>query len=367
MLGPNKRQTFTTDEGFDTQKAEFGRQVKAAREAANLRQTQLAELLNYDRSTISNLETGNQVSRPVYERARQHFPELPTIDHFERAGNRTSGRSAATSSVWHRLRGARSGDAWVEIAHERVLDPLVLASARPWQTIWDMTYRVRLVPEVAITFNDGQRSVNRISVDSKSRRWLAYPDTPERHYWLTLAENQSAYEGEFHDAGCLGREFLPIAGLSGEAWQEAVMEMCGANLRVSGMDVELEFAVDPASPGMVMYRTVEPISAAPEWQDVHIRFDYVEQSFQRNFSVTFASYYCLGTTDISLELDDFRREWNLGCEEFVATSLDARATRVRPRSTDRSKLVSFEMGPNSFLWPGSGIRFHWHRLADESR
>lgn len=242
---------------------------------------------------------------------------------------------------------------------ELAIDPLRRATREPWLWLEGMDYQVDVeLPK------DGSPRWAMVEVLNTSRRVLRSPEPEPRkgQWWVSIGATEDAYMREFGFGGCLAREFAPLADLVGEEWQETMVNESAARLTIDGTPVELSPVLDPDRPDIVRWTTPPEFMPSDERALVEVEFSYPIDPDWSSFTVTFHSYYCLGSTRIRMNLHAPVTAYRLDTNVFYGRSLESRDPQVRNlrRSTDLQTSM-FTTGEKSLLWPGSGVAFGWHR------
>jgi hypothetical protein len=288
------------------------------------------------------------------------LPELPsnlwTID-VEKVRNLIPG--AQRTSLARSLIEAESEDQrWNELVWLKALDPLLEASRKPWQYVRDMDYDVSVHLGRTLQLGDERIPVHSVSVDHKSSRVLARPGIDA--VWLSIARTGSALQSEFGEAACLAREIVPLGTLTGQAWQNATVAACHAELYVDGDRVELIHEVTPERPDLVRWRTPVEFELPTERVRVRVQFDFHLDPSVDTFPVIFSGYYCAGTTDIALRLYDENSPSELECDYYVGRALDESGHQgISQYNNGVYRQFAFSTGRDGILWPGSGVMFRW--------
>lgn len=251
---------------------------------------------------------------------------------------------------------------WNDVVWHQAVRPLLAASRDPSRYVRHMDYDVSVHLARQVEVAGRSLRCHLVSVDSKSTRVLG-AEAHASGLWLSVARTEPALAGEFGRPGCLGREIVALDGLSGEAWQQAVSELCSVRLFVGGEAVPLEVEATPEQPDLVRWRTSPDHEPPSTWTTVQIMFDFVMSDSVDTFPVIFSGYYCAGTTDLSLRLYDQEQPSSLTCDDFFGRALsEAGPIACVERSNEVFKQRSFTTGSDSILWPGSGVLFRWSPL-----
>lgn len=237
------------------------------------------------------------------------------------------------------------------------INPLHRLIDEPWLWLENMDYRVdvHLAP-----LGSGDRRT-RVEVSNTSRRVLSNSTATDGGFWVSFAANEAAYQREFGpDAtGCLAREIVPLPSPPGSDWREAIQRDCSAHLVVDGSPVQLAPSSIDGQPDVVRWRTPSGFVPPTERVLVEVEFHYPMDQDRKRFTVTFLSYYCLGSTRIRLTLFAPSEEYELTTDVFYGRALDTPAPEPELRTSADRQLSTFTTGSRSLLWPGSGVHFGW--------
>ncbi len=289
------------------------------------------------------------------------LPELPTnLWSIDATRVRALVPERQRARLARALIEAESDDTrWNDLIWNHALHPLLAASARPWQYLWDMDYDVSVHLAQKIEIAGAVRTIDAVSVQQKSIRTLARPGVDR--LWISLARTPVALRDEFSAPGCLGRELVELGeDVSVEAWQAAVIEHCSVSMTIDGETIALEPQAEKESPALLRWMT-PPGYRVPSGQvRVRLAYDFYSDPEAREFGVFFSSYYVGGATDITLRLHDGEERTEVSAEFFAAHALGDTA---RPTATHTAtpvvQQVAYTTGRDSLLWPGSGVVFRW--------
>lgn len=286
------------------------------------------------------------------------LPELPsalwTMD-VERVRNLVP-QGQRDSLAKALIRAESYDDDWNTLVWEQALQPLFRASREPWRYVRDLDY------DIAVHLNTETEVAGRVirghtvAADLKAYRVLARDGVQQVH--VAMARTPEALAEEFQHPTCIGRELTPLDGLDGAEWQQAVCELCSVTLSIDGVPVDLE--PDYSLTDLVRFRTKPGFDLPSGWVKVQINYDTLMQLEESQFPVLFSSYYCSGTTDITMRLYDEDQPSDLAYEMFIGRALEE-APIPKPRIVRHGpyQRVAFSTGRDSILWPGSGVRFSW--------
>jgi hypothetical protein len=250
---------------------------------------------------------------------------------------------------------------WANLIWYQSLQPLMVVSEAPWLRIWDMDYDidVRLDKAAGTTDLSDLHPVTSVSVDSKSTRILPpLSKVPGGRYWLSMARTEASVKHEYDQLGCLGRELTPMSEVASEAWYEIVRSRCSASLLLEGELIEL--TPEPVEELPDIVRWYAPSSFVPPSEHVRVRlmFDFIMEATRRSFEVSFRSYYCAGSTAITMKM--YGCPDPLECQEFFARALtDNTGHGISLTKHDSFEQAVFSTGRNSIVWPESGVLFRW--------
>lgn len=256
---------------------------------------------------------------------------------------------------------------WSDLVWRRAVHPLLEASRSPWLCISDMDYGIHIRPGNAIALPDcgGHRAVTSVSIDSKSTRVLPPPSKTDGRYWVTMARTESSFQHEYTQIGCLARELLPMAGMDSTSWRRMIGLMCSARMMIDGEVIELRPEPVEELPDVVRWYVASALDLPRDRVPVRIMFDFVMEAQTQSFTVSFLSYYCVGSTAITMKLDGPAAA-EVTCDPFFGRALSEnignRVTRTRHTLFEEAV---FSTGRDSILLPGSGVHFCWAQLRKE--
>ncbi|MFI5694833.1 hypothetical protein ACIA58_23460 [Kribbella sp. NPDC051586] len=251
---------------------------------------------------------------------------------------------------------ARSDLLW-----RKVVDPLLEASRSPWECIGDMDYDIHIHPNCLVELPEDAQQVlvTSVSIDSKSLRVLPPMSKTGGRYWVTMARTASSFQHEYTQMGCLARELLPMAGLDSASWRRLIGQLCSARMMINGEVIDLFPESVDELPDVVRWYAASAFDQPSERVQVRIMFDFVMEALAQSFIVSFLSYYCIGSTAITMKLYGSPGA-ELTCDAFFGRALSGRlgngVTRTRKALFDEAV---FSTGPDSILLPGSGVHFCW--------
>lgn len=289
------------------------------------------------------------------------LPELPTnLWSIDATRVRALVPERQRAHLAQALIEAESDDTrWNELIWNHAMQPLLSASARPWQYLWDMDYDVSVHLSQSIEIAGIDRTLDAVSVQQKSIRTLARPGVDR--LWISLARTPAALRDEFSAPGCLGRELVDIGDdLSGEAWQSAVKQHCSVSMTINGETIALEPQAESESPALLRWMTPPGYRIPAGQVRVRLAYDFYSDPEIREFGVFFSSYYVGGATDITLRLHDSEDRSEVSAEHFAAHALgDSTRPTATYSATPVVQQVAYSTGRDSLLWPGSGVIFRW--------
>lgn len=263
------------------------------------------------------------------------------------------------------IRAESDNERWNELVWTKALSPLLQASREPWRYVLDMNYQVAIHPRRSLVLGTTPVAVHTVQSEQRSSRVLINTSSPIH---LSIARTSMALNSEFDFRGCIARELVPLGGLIGAAWQEAIQQVCEVELSVDGVDIDLKVDAGPEAPDVVRWLTPSDWEPPESWARVVIRFHFHVEDSVNTFPVFFSGYYCAGTTDVSLKLFDGSESSELACDFFVAHALgDDTSLGKRLTSDGIYKHAAFSTGRDTILWPGSGVLFNWHLPEEASR
>ena len=244
------------------------------------------------------------------------------------------------------------------------MQPLLDAGRRRDQTIRNMNYTVHVHLDQQATFGDQVVPIHNVETVSTSERQL--PSLPTGGFWISAARTDAALREEFGRPGCLARELVDLrddAGvpLEGQRWLDAVQQLCRVVVTINGQVQDVQFVVDEAT-DIVRWRFSPEAAEIEQRVPVQVAFDFPVSASTDRFPVMFSSYYCAGSTVVSLKLYGLPADQLIRCDSFFARGLGPQSGTgelVRAQGA-LSQQVSFSTGRNSLLWPGSGVLFDWH-------
>lgn len=266
-------------------------------------------------------------------------------------------------SLVRALVGAESSDDdWNNVLWSRVIQPLLGASRAPWSYVRDLDYSVTLHLGRSVTVDGRQVDVTNAAVDSRFRRILSDPGhpAPTKRYWISMVRTSEGLSSEFGIAGCLARELVSVDGSAGVDWQRNVIEVCNATLSIEGEFVPLTAIAAPDSEDVVRWMAPAGFEPPVGWVRLHIEITFVLEPAVDTFPVLFSSYYCAGASVLALQVYDELSPASLTCDHFFARAPgEVSGHSVNGSEDNMSKRITFSTGPESILWPGSGVLFRW--------
>lgn len=263
------------------------------------------------------------------------------------------------------LIAAESDDqSWNQVVWRKALQPLLSASRTPWVYIADMEYDVNIHVNRSVKLPNGKAvAATNIAIDNKSTRILPPLEETGGRYWVSMARTEASFQHEYTQSGCLAREWLPMAALDSSDWHQLIIGQCAARLIVEGELIELSPEVVDELPDVV--RWYAPSAFDPPLTPLRVRMmlDYFTEPEVQTFTVFFLSYYCMGSTAITMKLYD-GGESRIVCESFFGRALsDNLGSGITQQHHDFFDEAVFSTGRESILWPGSGVHFRWGRSA----
>jgi hypothetical protein len=290
------------------------------------------------------------------------LPELPsalwTID-AERIRNLIPAHQR--EQLLQELIAAESDDqSWNEVVWRKALHPLLTASRSPWVYIADMEYDINIHLDRSVALPGGETlPVTNIAIDNKSTRILPSAEETGGRYWVSMGRTEPSFQHEYTYSGCLARELLPMPDLDSTEWHQLIIQQCSARLIVEGELIELTPEVVDELPDLV--RWYAPTAFDPPSKRVRVRMmlDYFTEPKVRTFTVSFLSYYCIGSTAITMKLYD-SNESSIVCESYFGRALsDNLGNNITQQHHDFFEEAVFSTGRDSILWPGSGVHYRW--------
>jgi hypothetical protein len=216
-------------------------------------------------------------------------------------------------------------------------------------------------------------------------------------YWVSFARTSDRLEDEFDRDECLLRELVTVTGDS--EWEEVVHNRLKATLVIESE----EYVAKSESNRNDLARMIfSDVLAHDRPVEARLEAHYVLPLSTRSFPVKLASYYCFGKTEVEFSIEDpsasnvdllsfLTRKLHLGsavptwrreASQGATRTAGKRRTRTIRRGNDssigssknhsdvlefkRSRGAHVRMGPDSLLWPGSGVLFTWNRIGDEA-
>jgi D-alanyl-D-alanine dipeptidase len=227
-------------------------------------------------------------------------------------------------------------------ASERV----VLAVSDPRRIVLDMDYRIAVTAE-------GSRQRVRAMMTSK-RCWPGAGQV-----FFSFCSDVSALGAEFASPGSFSREIVePEPDESLDDW-EGRMAMYPVSLMVDGRNVESVAHETRVLPdGARAHRVLFDVSGSvitERYATLQLLSEFHQATEDPTFTVKFSTYFCIGSTQLSFEVDDptaaisvndFMLDPSLGTEFFHQYGLGSHRAVVQTRS-------------HSVLHPGSGVVFTW--------
>jgi hypothetical protein len=264
------------------------------------------------------------------------------------------------------LIAAESDDqAWSKLVWSKAVGPLLGASREPWQYIEDMNYDIHIRPDSSFSWPNALETVvlTGVSVDSKSTRLLPPPAKTGGRYWISMARTEPSFQHEYAQDGCLARELTPMTMLTSTEWHDLIKQLCTARMIIDGEVIELTPEIVDELPDVVRWYASSTFEPSLSRVQVRIMFDMVMEAAVRSFTVSFRSYYCAGSTAITMRLDGPSAA-GIVCENFFGRTLfdniGSGVTQTRHAQFDEAV---FSTGRDSILWPGSGVHFRWERTT----
>ncbi|MFL6129001.1 MAG: hypothetical protein ACJ73E_08035 [Mycobacteriales bacterium] len=260
------------------------------------------------------------------------------------------------------LIGAESDDAeWNELVYSQALVPLLTAGRQSYLVVRNMNYSVQVHLNQRATVGGTSITFHSVETSANSERVLP-PAGADGSYWISVARSERALAEEFKLIGCLARELVPLDGLIGSDWAEAMKALCRVFVSIDGQVQDVkpdEFS--SSLPDVVRWRFKPEIDAAERRVPVQATFDFPVRSSESRFPVIFAGYYCAGSTVINLKVYNGGGPLALSCDSFFGRGpgLHRDGNQVVEMQGTLCQQLSFSTGRESILWPGSGLVFSW--------
>lgn len=264
------------------------------------------------------------------------------------------------------ISAAANDPVWGPYVWSEALSPMLTAVHEPLKVQWHLTYDIRVYLDQIVDVAGERRTIHRLDSLCRSERLL--PPSRDSRVWISLARTHDALIGEFSSPGCLLREQVNLPDIPAEKWREVMLRLCHLNLTIDGRSVPLEIGA-PDSLDIVRWEASLTDEDCGEGRvPVTVSVSFPLSRHVTMFPIIFASYYCVGRTEISFAAHHSTDTLDL---EFI-NFCSRRAGGIRPhdlvyRTADNGRLatVSLATAKDSILWPGSGILFLWKTRSKE--
>ncbi len=218
----------------------------------------------------------------------------------------------------------------------------------PQRIVMDMDYRISVG-------RDGGRQLVRATVTSK-RCWPA-----NERVFFSFCSDVNALSREFalSDAGSISREIVEVApGESLDAWDRRVSTY-PVSLVIDGANLEPISRETRRFDGRSMaHRVVFDVGESvirERFTPMRLTSEFHQMADDRAYTVKFATYFCVGATQLSLEVDDATAE--IDTNDFLQAS--GAETHFFHQFGLASHRVTLQTGSGAVLHPGSGVVFSW--------
>lgn len=249
---------------------------------------------------------------------------------------------------------------------QSVVEPMLEMVDRPLAVQWNLSYDVHIYLDQSIVVGGSEMNTHRLVTTSRNERIL--PSGEGARIWVSLARTNSALMSEFGKSGCLLRELVDFPGLPSESWRDEVLRHCTVNVSVNGQPLALE-TPEGENVDVVRWSTAVPTGAdhgsALDSVPVMVSVQYPLGGAVSSFPVIFASYFCVGRTDISFTAyhPDPSVVVSVELEDFLSRKPGGQVSgEMLRRSLVPGNLCGFTFSTrgDAMLWPGSGMMFSWN-------
>jgi hypothetical protein len=215
-------------------------------------------------------------------------------------------------------------------------------------------------------------------------------------YWVSFARTPDRLDEEFDRDECLLRELVDVSDDS--EWEEVVRNRLKATLVIES---EEYVATSDGNRSDLARMVFSDVLVTDRPVEARLETHYVLPLSSRSFPVKLASYYCFGKTEIEFTIEDpsasnvdllsfLTRKlhprsaaptWRPEASQAPTGTAGKRRSRTIRRANDfstrsprnhsdvlefrRARGAHVRMGPDSLLWPGSGVLFTWNRLGGD--
>ena len=248
---------------------------------------------------------------------------------------------------------------------DSVVEPLLQSVDRPLAVQWNSSYDIHVYLNQPIIVGGDEMDTHRLVTTSRDERIL--PRGEGAHIWVSLARTNQALMSEYGKSGCLVRELVEFPGLPCEFWRDEVLRHCTVNMSVNGEPLPVETPTGENS-DVIRWEAPVPLGAERSSSNgpvpVMVSVQYPLSANVSSFPIVFASYFCVGRTELSFTAyhPDASAVVLVEFEDFLSRKPGGQVSgEVLRQTPEPGNLCGFTFSTrrDAVLWPGSGMVFKW--------
>ncbi|MBV9012927.1 MAG: hypothetical protein JO272_12915 [Pseudonocardiales bacterium] len=198
------------------------------------------------------------------------------------------------------LVAATNSPDWSPFVWSEALSPMLSAVREPLQVQWYLTYDIRVYLDQVVEFAGERLTIHRLDSLCRSERLL--PVGSNSRIWVSLARTHDALMNEFGSSGCLLREQVELPDVPVEKWRDAILQLCYVSVTINGQAVPLEVSVVDNLDVVRWETNISDDGFGGERVPVTVSVSFPLSQNVTKFPIIFASYYCVGRTEISFSV-----------------------------------------------------------------